>query len=146
MRSKVISNKRNIFGIIKETVFGSMVDFFKELGGTETDEMQEEAAHADSIIRRVLFLEGKPNMNRDDIVTGEDVVSCLKADLDRPHDQVVARVVRWLKRRCPDNGVLNVAGSRRSKASGIHRAVKKVMLDVLGLTCGSPNGPRRRGG
>ncbi|OTG65757.1 bacterioferritin [Acinetobacter sp. ANC 4470] len=44
-------------------------------------EMQEEAAHADSIIRRVLFLEGTPNMNRDDIETGEDVVSCLKADL-----------------------------------------------------------------
>ena len=44
-------------------------------------EMQEEAAHADSIIRRVLFLEGAPNMNRDDIETGEDVVSCLKADL-----------------------------------------------------------------
>ena len=47
MRSKVISNKRNIFGIIKETVFGSMVDFFKELGGTETDEMQVEAVSPD---------------------------------------------------------------------------------------------------
>lgn len=47
MKSNVISNKRNIFGIIKETVFGSMVDFFKELGGTETDEMQEEAVTAD---------------------------------------------------------------------------------------------------
>ena len=47
MRSKVISNKRNIFGSIKETVFGSMVDFFKELGGTETDEMQEEAVTPD---------------------------------------------------------------------------------------------------
>ena len=44
-------------------------------------EMQEEAAHADSIIRRVLFLEGIPNMKRDDIETGTDVVSCLKADL-----------------------------------------------------------------
>lgn len=44
-------------------------------------EMQEEAAHADTIIRRVLFLEGTPNMNRDDIETGEDVVTCLKADL-----------------------------------------------------------------
>lgn len=47
MKSNVISNKRNIFGIIKETVFGSMVDFFKELGGTETDEMQEEAVTPD---------------------------------------------------------------------------------------------------
>ncbi len=44
-------------------------------------EMQEEAQHADAIIRRVLFLEGTPNMQRDDIEIGEDVVSCLKADL-----------------------------------------------------------------
>src|SRR5690606_25110382 len=44
-------------------------------------EMQEEGQHADAIIRRVLFLEGKPNMMRDDIEVGEDVVSCLKADL-----------------------------------------------------------------
>ena len=47
MKSKVISNKRNIFGIIKETVFGSMADFFKELGGTYEDEMQEEAVTPD---------------------------------------------------------------------------------------------------
>ncbi len=44
-------------------------------------EMQEEAQHADAIIRRVLFLEGTPNMQRDDVELGEDVVSCLKADL-----------------------------------------------------------------
>ena len=44
-------------------------------------EMQEEAQHADAIIRRVLFLEGTPNMNREDIEVGTDVVSCLKADL-----------------------------------------------------------------
>lgn len=47
MKSKVISNKRNIFGIIKETVFGSMADFFKTLGSTETDEMQEDAITPD---------------------------------------------------------------------------------------------------
>lgn len=47
MKSKAISNKRNIFGIIKETVFGSMSDFFKTLGSTGTDEMQEEALTAD---------------------------------------------------------------------------------------------------
>lgn len=47
MRSKAISNKRNIFGIIRETVFGSMADFFKELGGTDEDEMQEEAVTPD---------------------------------------------------------------------------------------------------
>ncbi len=44
-------------------------------------EMQEEASHADAIIRRVLFLEGTPNMHRDDIEVGTDVVTCLKADL-----------------------------------------------------------------
>ena len=44
-------------------------------------EMQEEAQHADALIRRVLFLEGTPNMNREDVDVGTDVVSCLKADL-----------------------------------------------------------------
>ena len=41
MKSKVLNNKRNIFGIIKETVIGSFVDFFKEIGSTEPDEVQE---------------------------------------------------------------------------------------------------------
>lgn len=44
-------------------------------------EMQEESQHADALIRRVLFLEGTPNMQRDDIDVGTDVLSCLKADL-----------------------------------------------------------------
>lgn len=44
-------------------------------------EMEEEATHADAIIRRVLFLEGTPDMDRHDINVGDDVVSCLKADL-----------------------------------------------------------------
>ena len=44
-------------------------------------ESQEEAQHADALIRRVLFLDGTPNMNRDGIETGTDVVTCLKADL-----------------------------------------------------------------
>ena len=43
--------------------------------------MQEESQHADALIRRVLFLEGTPNMQRDDIDVGTDVLSCLKADL-----------------------------------------------------------------
>ena len=49
-------------------------------------EMQEAAAHADAIIRRVLFLEGIPNMQRDDVEIGEDVISCLKADLKLEYD------------------------------------------------------------
>jgi bacterioferritin len=44
-------------------------------------EMQEEAAHADELIRRVLFLEGTPNMQREDVDVGSDVVTCLNADL-----------------------------------------------------------------
>ena len=59
---------------------------------------------------------------------------CLKADLNQPHAQVVARVIRWLARTRPPRGILNVAGSRRSKAPGIHMAVKRVMVDVLRLT------------
>ena len=36
------NNKRNIFGIIKETVIGSTIDFFKSLASVEPDEMQDE--------------------------------------------------------------------------------------------------------
>lgn len=67
---------------------------------------------------------------------------CLKIDLDQPHAVVVAKMVRWLRRRCPDNGILNVAGSRRSKAPGIHRAVKKVILEVLLRLNDAPPGAR----
>lgn len=56
---------------------------------------------------------------------------CLHVDLNRPIEKGVARLLRWLKRSCPDGCILNVAGSRRSKAPGIHRAVKKVIIGVL---------------
>lgn len=56
---------------------------------------------------------------------------CLKADLNQPHEEVVAKVIYWLKRRCPDNGILNVAGSRRSKAPGIHMDVKRIVREVI---------------
>ena len=46
-------------------------------------------------------------------------------------DAAAAKVVRWVKRRLPDGAVLNVAGSRRSKAPGIHMAVKRVIREVL---------------
>jgi len=52
----------------------------------------------------------------------------LAVDLNMPPEAAAAKVVRWVKRRLPDNAVLNVAGSRRSKAPGIHMAVKKVMV------------------
>lgn len=44
-------------------------------------ESQEEGGHADSLIRRVLFLGGVPDMSRDSLNIGSDVVSCLEADL-----------------------------------------------------------------
>ena len=56
---------------------------------------------------------------------------CLAVDATRPHDEIVARVLRWIRRRLPDGAVVNVAGSRRSKAPGIHMAVKRAMRDVL---------------
>lgn len=44
-------------------------------------EMEEEGEHADAIIRRVLFLGAKPNMDREELDIGTDIVSCLKSDL-----------------------------------------------------------------
>lgn len=45
-------------------------------------EMEEETTHADAIIRRVLFLGAQPDMTRDELNIGHDIVSCLKADLE----------------------------------------------------------------
>src|SRR5690606_14933853 len=44
-------------------------------------ELHEASQHADAINRRVLTLEGTPNMQRDAVEIGEDVESCQKADL-----------------------------------------------------------------
>lgn len=45
-------------------------------------EMQEEITHADAIIKRILFLEGTPNLvDRRDLLIGNDVPSMLKNDL-----------------------------------------------------------------
>ena len=55
----------------------------------------------------------------------------LAVDATRPHDEIVARVARWIRRRLPDGAVLNVAGSRRSKVPGIHFIVKRAVRDVL---------------
>lgn len=44
-------------------------------------EMEEEGMHADLIIRRVLFLGGTPNMDREELDIGTDVISCIKSDL-----------------------------------------------------------------
>lgn len=45
-------------------------------------EMQEEITHADALIKRILFLEGKPDLtSRRDLIIGDDVPSMLKNDL-----------------------------------------------------------------
>ncbi|MDO5678744.1 MAG: bacterioferritin [Pelistega sp.] len=45
-------------------------------------EMEEETQHADDMIRRVLLLEGTPNMKPEALNIGADVPSMLQADLD----------------------------------------------------------------
>ncbi|MEC7119187.1 MAG: bacterioferritin [Pseudomonadota bacterium] len=45
-------------------------------------EMQEEASHADAILRRLLFLQAKPKMTPDPVRIGESVVDALKIDLE----------------------------------------------------------------
>ena len=62
----------------------------------------------------------------------------LAIDAMRPQEEIVARVLSWIRRRLPDGAVLNVAGSRRSKAPGIHMAVKRAMRDVLARLGWSP--------
>ncbi len=44
-------------------------------------EMEEETDHADQLIRRILFLEGKPNMRPDEINIGTNVPEMLEFDL-----------------------------------------------------------------
>lgn len=44
-------------------------------------EMEEETQHADDILRRILFLEGKPDMRPHAIEPGDDVPSMLRSDL-----------------------------------------------------------------
>lgn len=65
-------------------------------------EMEEEATHADAIIRRVLFLEGTPNMSRDGLDVGHDVVSCLKSDLALEY-RVREHLAKGIK-LCEDKG------------------------------------------
>ena len=45
-------------------------------------EMEEETEHADAILRRILFLEGDPDMRPDPIDPGKTVEEMLQKDLD----------------------------------------------------------------
>ena len=54
-------------------------------------EMQEEITHADAIIKRILFLEGVPNLaDRRDLLIGSDVPSMLQNDLTLEMEVVAA--------------------------------------------------------
>jgi len=44
-------------------------------------EMEEEAQHADAILKRILFLEGSPDMRPDAFTPGENVEDMLRQDL-----------------------------------------------------------------
>lgn len=45
-------------------------------------EMEEEMQHADALLKRILFLEGTPDMRPDAFEPGETVVEMLRKDLD----------------------------------------------------------------
>ena len=45
-------------------------------------EMEEETQHADALLRRILFLEGEPDMTPDAFEPGNDVEDMLRRDLD----------------------------------------------------------------
>ena len=55
-----------------------------KLGKREYNESIDEMTHADSLLRRILFLGGLPNAQRvDKVAVGENVEEILKADCAR---------------------------------------------------------------
>ncbi len=56
---------------------------------------------------------------------------CLAVDLDKPRKEAVGAIVAWLRGIEGNEGVLNVAGSRASKAPGIEDRVYVWMVDVI---------------
>ncbi|WP_323016873.1 bacterioferritin [Castellaniella sp.] len=49
-------------------------------------EMQEETQHADSLLQRILMLEGEPDMRPSAFTPGTDVPGMLRADLDLEYE------------------------------------------------------------
>lgn len=59
-------------------------------------EMQEETEHADALIRRILFLEGVPNMSPNTFVPGKSVPEMLELDLQLEYE-VRANLARGIE-------------------------------------------------
>ncbi len=60
--------------------------------------------------------------------------ACKLVGSNEPRAEVIKVVVDWLKSKCPaGEGVLNVAGTRGSKAPGIQQGVTARMIDVISL-------------
>ncbi len=54
-------------------------------------EMEDETGHASSLIERILFLEGTPNLSvRSGLNIGKDVLQMLKNDLDLEYSVIIA--------------------------------------------------------
>ena len=123
MKSKVISNKRNIFGIIKETVFGSMADLFKTLGRAEEDEMQEEALTAD-VKDGVAKVEATTLVDKSDYVevpAGKSVnfggISAYKRNVDvqqvvKAHEEKVKNSQEKVADKVQEKGSARTRGAR----------------------------------
>jgi hypothetical protein len=56
---------------------------------------------------------------------------CLAVDLREPREELVRKIVEWVKTDCPSNCTLNVAGSRESKSPGIGHLVMVRLIDVV---------------
>lgn len=64
---------------------------FKELHERISHEMEDEIGHADKLIKRILFLEGIPDMSqRQELAVGRDVPEMLKNDLQLELDVIKA--------------------------------------------------------
>jgi hypothetical protein len=58
-------------------------------------------------------------------------------DLDAPRSETTAAAVSWIRSSCRGRVVLNVAGPRESKCSGIQHAVCARLVDIISAANGT---------